>query len=126
MILLNYRQLNWLINLVAMFNISLKVISSLVIAFGTVFAITYDIPLNTETRTTQSNTENWELREKTDWSFSSENESISIQDDLEELEEYSISEPNTETDLEISEENRRWGNRGDVENYSIEVEVYDY
>ena len=113
-------------NLVAMFNISLKVISSLAIAFGTVFAITYDIPLNAETRTTQSNTENWELREKTDWSFSSENESISIQDDLEELEEYSISEPNTETNLEISEENRRWGNRGDVENYSIEVEVYDY
>ena len=109
-----------------MFNISLKVIGSLAISVGTLLTITYDLPLNAQTRATQSNPENWELREKTDWNFSSENESISIQDELEELEEYSISEPNTETDLEISEENRRWGNRGDVENHSIEVEVYDY
>ncbi len=109
-----------------MFNISLKVIGSLAITVGTLLTITYDLPLNAQTRTTQSNTENWELREKTDWTFSSENESISIQDDLEELEEYSIYEPNTETNLEISEENIRWGNRGDVENYSIEIEVYDY
>ena len=109
-----------------MFNISLKVIGLLAIAVGTLLTITYGLPLNAQTRITKSNPENWELREKTDWTFSSENESISIQDDLEELEEYSIAEPNTETDLEISEENRRWGNRGDVENYSIEVEVYDY
>ena len=109
-----------------MLNISSKVIGSLVIAFGSTLTTLYCLPLNAQTRTTQSNPENWELRENSNWTFSSENESISVQDDLEELEEYSISEPNTETNLEISEENRRWGNRGDVENYSIEVEVYDY
>ncbi len=98
-----------------MFNISLKVISSLAIAFGATLTTLYCLPLNAQTRITQSNTENWELREKTDWTFSSENESISIQDDLEELKEYSILEPNTETDLEISEKkkNRKWGNRRD-------------
>ena len=109
-----------------MSNISPKITGLLAIAFGATLTTLYCLPLNAQTRTTQSNPKNWELKEKTDWTFSSENESISIQDDLEELEEPSISEPNTETDLEISEENRKWGNRGDVEDYSIEVEVYDY
>ena len=96
------------------------------IAFGAALTTLYCLPLNAQTRITESNPENWELREKSDWTFSSENESISIKDDLEELEEYSISEPSTETDLEIPEEAPKWVNRGDVEDYSLEVEVYDY
>lgn len=109
-----------------MLNISSNKASFLIITLGTLLINLCSLPLNAQTRINQSNPESWKLEEKTDWNFSSENESISISDDLEGLEEYSISEPNTETDLAIMEEERKWGNRGDVEDYSIELEVYDY
>jgi len=66
-----------------------------------------------------------EIGEDAGWEFKSENESISVQDDLKKLQEYSISDTE-DTDVRLLQENRRWGNRGDVEDYSIETEVYGY
>ena len=66
-----------------------------------------------------------EVGEDTDWEFKSENESVSVQDDLENLKEYSIS-GSDDSEVRLTEEERRWGNRGDGREYSIETEVYDY
>lgn len=60
-----------------------------------------------------------------DWSFSSEDEPLSVKDDIKELEDYSLSDSDAEADMQLIEEDRRWGNRGDVEDYSIEAEFYE-
>ncbi|MGK7951256.1 MAG: hypothetical protein AB4368_21350 [Xenococcaceae cyanobacterium] len=87
----------------------------------------YSLPLNAQTNTSEYEVlNNIETEENIDWSFSSEDESISIKDDLKELGDYSISESELEEDLELTEEDPKWGNRGDVEDLSIEAEVYDY
>ena len=63
--------------------------------------------------------------EESNWNFSSEDESVSVQDDIRELEEFGL--VNTEdSDVRIIEEKRRWGNRGDAEDYKIQTDVYDY
>ena len=66
-----------------------------------------------------------EVGEDTGWEFESKNESISVQDDLKDLQEYSIS-GSEDTDVRLVEEERRWGNRGDGRDYSIETDVYGY
>ncbi len=96
------------------------------IAIGTMLGI-YSLPLNAQTNTSEYDfLNNIETEENLDWSFSSEDESISIKDDLKELGNYSISESELEEDLELTDEDPKWGNRGDVEDLSIEAEVYDY
>ena len=94
------------------------------IALGTILHI-YSLPLNAQTSTSEYDfLKDSKTEANSDWNFSSEEESISIEDDLEELGEYSISEPDSDT--EIIEEEPKWGNRGDVEDFSIETEVYDH
>lgn len=66
-----------------------------------------------------------EVGEDRDWEFKSENESASVQDDLGELQEYSLSDVD-DTEVRLIKEDRRWGNVGDTEDYSIETEVYGY
>ncbi len=96
------------------------------IAIGTMLGI-YSLPLNAQANTSEYDfLNNIETEENIDWSFSSEDESISIKDDLKELGDYSISESELEEDLELTDEDPKWGNRGDVEDLSIEAEVYDY
>ncbi|MEL7407239.1 MAG: hypothetical protein AAFN00_09775 [Cyanobacteria bacterium J06558_2] len=63
--------------------------------------------------------------EELDWSFSSENESLSVEDDIRELKDYSISNE-AEIDVQLIEEERKWGNQGDVQDYSLEAEFYNY
>lgn len=63
--------------------------------------------------------------EENNWNYGGENESISVKDDLQELNEYDVSDVE-ESDVRIIEEDRRWGNRGDVEDYKIKTNVYDY
>ena len=69
--------------------------------------------------------EDIEFQEEVNWSFSSETESLSVRDEITELQEYSASD-SEELDVDLEAEDNRWGNRGDVEDYSVEVEVYDY
>lgn len=91
------------------------------IAIGTILSIC-TLPLKAQTNSFQ----NIETETSTDWSFPSEAESISIKDDLKELEGYSISESELEENIELKEDDRKWGNRGDVEDLSLEAEVYNY
>ena len=63
--------------------------------------------------------------EESNWDFAGEDESISVKDDLQELDEYKISDVE-EFDVRLIEEDRRWGNRGDVEDYKLKTDVYDY
>lgn len=111
-----------------MFKLS-TIIRLIAIAIGTTVASTYSLPLNAQNNRLKNTNlnENITSTEELNWSFSSENESILIQDDLRELKQYSISdEDNADTDFKLTENSPKWGNRGDVEDYSFEVEVYDY
>lgn len=91
-----------------------------------VIASLYSLPINAQTTIANADLlQDIEAGEDVNWSFSSEEESISIKDDLEELREYNLSEEEDSTDVELTEE-KSWGNRGDVEDRSVEVEVYDY
>lgn len=92
------------------------------IAIGTLLAGIY-MPLNAQDTVLG---EDIEADENLNWSFTSENEPITVKDDIRELETYSISDDDEDLDLELEEEDRRWGNRGDVDDYTFEVEVYDY
>ena len=97
------------------------------IALGLIFLNLNGLSLNAQTNTSEySFLEDIEAGVNVDWHFPSENESISVKDDIKELEGYSISESDPEADVQIIEENRRWGNRGDVEDFSLEAEFYDY
>ena len=111
-----------------MLSIYQKIICFCAITSSSVLASTYSLPLHAQTSTVDGSSilEGVETGEDLDWSFTSEDEPISVKDDIKELEDYSLSGSDSETDLELIEEERKWGNRGDVEDYSVEVEVYDY
>ena len=98
------------------------------IALSSLLAGIYSLPLNAQGNISKdgSSLENIEVDENLNWGFTSEDESVSVQDDLRELETYSISDEDDGTDLRLSEEDSRWGNRGDVDDYTFDVEVYDY
>ena len=86
------------------------------------------IPLSLNAQTTTSDEisfEDIEAGKDGSWNFSSEDETISIQDNLEQLEEYNISTP-YDSEVKLTEEERRWGNTGDRPDYTLETEVYDY
>lgn len=62
----------------------------------------------------------------TSWNFTSEDESRSVRDEIKELGDYSLSDSDAEVDVRLVEEERRWGNWGNVEDYSIQTEFYEY
>lgn len=96
------------------------------IALGIIIVNIYSFPLNAQTDASEEVLlENLEVEEEGSWSFSSEDETISIQDNLEKLGEYDISTPH-DSDWRLTEEERRWGNRGDRPDYTLETEVYNY
>jgi|GEM_PF-5307195 len=61
--------------------------------------------------------------EEDNWNFQSENETVSIQDNLQDLRQYSIDDL-VDTDVRLVE--KKWGNRGDVDDYSIKTNIYNY
>ena len=90
--------------------------------------VSLPLSLNAQTQTTTSDEvsfEDIEAGEEGSWNFSSEDETISIQDNLEQLREYDISTP-YDSEVKLTEEERRWGNTGDRPDYTLETEVYDY
>ena len=109
-----------------------KVAKLCVIALGTIVVSFSKTPTHAQSRTSESfNFEELTIGDERNWNFSSEDERISIQDDLKELKEYDIS--GTEYfDVRLIEERRRrlgikrWGNRGDRSYYSIEDRIYPY
>lgn len=87
------------------------------------------LPLNAQTNSLESDfLKDIEVGENVEWNFSSSDESISIEDDLNELGDYSISESDP-LDFELEENGQRLNTRRYpqyIERYSIETEVYDY
>lgn len=102
-----------------------------IIALGTIasFSITR---VQAQSTTAESfNFEEISIGDERGWNFSSEDEKVSLQDDLKKLGEYDIS--GTEHfDVQLIEERRRrlgikrWGNRGDRSVYSVGDGRYPY
>ena len=102
-----------------------KITGFIAVIIGSIITGVYSLPLNAQTKLESSFLEDIETGENLEWTFSSEDESSSLNDEIQQLGEYNISESDP-ADVELTEENRKWGNGGDVEDYSVEVEVYDY
>ncbi|MGF1588162.1 MAG: hypothetical protein ACFCU7_02780 [Pleurocapsa sp.] len=100
------------------------------LALGIIAANFFSLPLKAQTA--QTNTSEADLfkdikaGENINWSYSSEDETISIQDSLEELGEYNVSDSAEDAGVQLREEDRRWGNRGDAKDYYFEAEIYNY
>jgi hypothetical protein len=112
-----------------MLKIPTTLIKAIAIAMGTTLASLYSLPLNAQSDRLGNNISQESItpNRNFNWNFSSENESISLQDNLQELREYSVSESDVEAEnLKLTENTQKWGNRGDVEDRSFKVEVYDY
>lgn len=105
-----------------------KTLKITAIAIGSLFVGLYSLPLNAQDNVSKdgSSLENIEADENLNWTFTSENEPLTVKDDIRELGNYSISDEDNGTDLRLTEEDSRWGNRGDVDDYTFDVEVYDY
>ena len=104
-----------------------RFVKPLVIAIAScvILGDSYSLSSNAQNVTLESDSlTNIDTQTNQNWYFDSENESISVKDEIQKLEDYSISE--SETDIELNEEEPKWGNRGDVEDTSVEIEVYDY
>lgn len=100
----------------------------LTIALGFMAANVYSLPLKAQTRTLRDSMfQNIEAGEE-GWNFISEEETKSIQNNLNQLEDYSIMN-SSDSDLRLVEENRRWrqeGQRPNYPDYLLETDVYDY
>jgi hypothetical protein len=103
--------------------------TTLAIVLGIIGANVYSSPLNAQTNTLKDNMfENIEAGEE-GWNFLSEEETISIQNNLNQLEDYSILDSSFDSDIQLMKESWRWrnqGNRPNYPDYSLETEVYDY
>ena len=66
-----------------------------------------------------------EVGEEINWDFSSEDETTSIKDDIKELKDYSISDTE-DSDVRITDEEPRFDNRGELQDFSIDADVYEY
>ena len=100
----------------------------LTIALGLIVANVSSSPLNAQTRNFNDTMfQNIEAG-KDGWNFVSEEETKSIQDNLNQLEDYSIMN-SSDSDLRLVEEDPRWRQQGERPNYpdySLETDVYDY
>jgi xanthine dehydrogenase molybdopterin-binding subunit B len=118
-----------------MLKITFKTIRTFAIALGGLSLLVYSLPISaqtntnevniTQTNTDKINTEDWNISSNTEWNFSSEDESVSVKDRLKQFGEYNSSQPDSR-DVELLQENQRWGNQGDVEDYSLETDIYNY
>ena len=115
-------------------SITIKTALSLgAIALGITTA-NYSLPLNAQTDSSEEfSFEDIQAGKDGSWNFSSEDETISIQDNLRQLnqevkaKEYDISYP-YDSDLRLIEEERRWDNTntGNRPDYILETDIYDY
>jgi len=103
-----------------------------IILFGIIACNLFIGSANAQSRTADSfNFDKITVGNESNWNFSSEDETVSIRDNLQNLREYDLS--NIENfDLRLIRERRRrlgikrWGNKGDRSYYSIEDGVYPY
>ena len=98
------------------------------IALGIIVVNLSTLPSNAQSMTADSfNFDEIDAGGKGNWNFSSEDETASIRDNLKELGEYDIS-GGENFDIKLIQRNRRrWGNRGDRPDYSLENRIFpDY
>ena len=102
--------------------------SGLAIALGIIAASIYSSPLHAQTRTLKETMlDDIEVGKDEGWNFISEEETISIQNNLKELGDYSILDRNQDSgDLRLVEEDRRWESPNNRPDYTLETDVYDY
>lgn len=106
----------------------LKLRVGLTITLGLIVANVYSLPLKAQTRTLNDTMfQNIEAGEE-GWNFVSEEETKSIQDNLKNLEDYSILD-NNNSDIRLVEEDPIWRKQGERPNYPdylLETDIYDY
>ena len=102
--------------------IAQNVVKLSAIALGLI-ALTSSV--NAQTNNSDFKFEPIEVGEETNWSFSSEDETPSIKDDMKELEDYSISDTE-DSDIRITDEAPRRSNRGELEDFSIDADLFEY
>lgn len=97
------------------------------IALGIIAANLFILPLNAQTDTSEDFFfEDIKVGEDINWSFSSEDETSSVQNRFNDLGEYNLSDSTEDANAQLREQNRGWGNRGDATNYLLEAEIYNY
>ena len=102
--------------------IARNVVKLSAIALGLI-ALTSSV--NAQTNNSDFKFEPIEVGEETNWSFSSEDETTSIKDDIKELKDYSISDTE-DSDIRITDEEPRFDNRGELEDFSIDADLFEY
>ena len=84
------------------------------------------LSINAQTNGSESfEFERIEVGEETNWGFSSEDEKPSLRDDIKELKDYSISDTD-DSDIRITDEEPRFNNRGELQDFSIDADLYEY
>ena len=105
-------------------------IKYLTFTVGLAMAIVLIFPANAETERSQysslTNIDTIEVGNDGRWQFSSEAKSISIKDEIAELDDYSIVEAERKLEPKTVVNQARWGNRGDVADFSLDTNVYEY
>ena len=95
------------------------------IALTVTIAPMLNFPANAQTDAEPNNLENIEAGTNSEWSFSGTSESLSIEDEVGNLQNYSIQ--NSElNDLKLTEESRRRDSDRGIKDYGVEAEVYNY
>ncbi len=83
----------------------------------------YILQLNAQNHTSESDSlNNIQVEKDIEFDFPNQNESISIQENIQKIENYNISEP----ELEPREQEQQWGNTGDVKPHSVDFDIYNY
>lgn len=103
------------------------------LSLGIIVAGFFTLPVHSQSKTADSfNFDELSAGGKGNWNFSSEDETVSIQNNLKQLKEYDIS-GRENFDIRLIRERRRrlgikrWGNRGDRPYYSVEDRIFpDY
>ena len=96
------------------------------VTLGIILNAFYSLPSIAQTNNLEAETiNNLRVKSNTDWNFPSENESVSVADDLKELDEYNISESDL-PDIRLIEHKRKWSNQLNYQRYSLEGALYDY
>ena len=100
------------------------------LSLGIIFTGFSSLPVYAQSKTADSFNFDELSAGGSNWNFSSEDETVSIRDDLNRLEEYDAGIENF--DIRVIRERRRrlgikrWGNRGDRSLYSIDDGLYPY
>ena len=96
------------------------------IALGTIAVSFATLPTKAQSNTSESfNFEQIDVEEEIEFDFLGENETISVEDELQNLEEYSISESD-DFDGKLIEENKNRANKGAQPRYRVNTEIYSY